>query len=124
MRIDVSIGEVVDKATILLIKTKKITESTSRNNCLTELDHCIKELNKINITVEHKLFKELLEINIILWEIEDNIRQKEKEKDFGKDFVSIARSVYVINDKRAKLKRDINLQFSSDIIEEKFYSKY
>ena len=80
------------------------------------------EKNKIEITDD--LFIQLKEINLTLWNIEDQIRIKEKNKEFDNTFIELARSVYFKNDKRAEIKKSINLLSNSEITEEKFYSKY
>ena len=80
------------------------------------------EKNKIEINDD--LFTQLKEINLTLWDIEDQIRIKEKNKEFDNTFIELARSVYFKNDKRAEIKKSINRLSNSEITEEKFYSKY
>jgi hypothetical protein len=70
------------------------------------------------------LYKALYEVNCELWDIEDHIRDLERKKDFGKDFISTARAVYIRNDRRSQLKREINIKTASGLIEEKSYEKY
>ena len=124
-KVSVSVGEVFDKITILQIKKDKIKD---RN----KLININKELNEIETVVEeHKNDKEILSfiktlknINLKLWEIEDKIRAKESLKEFDEDFIQLARSVYIVNDKRAEIKKEINLKTNSNLIEEKSYKKY
>ena len=124
-KVSVSVGEVFDKITILQIKKDKIKD---RN----KLININKELNEIETVVEeHKNDKEILSfiktlknINLKLWEIEDKIRAKESLKEFDEDFIKLARSVYIVNDKRAEIKKEINLKTNSNLIEEKSYKKY
>tara|TARA_E500000178_G_C16836570_1_gene668568 strand:- start:487 stop:891 length:405 start_codon:yes stop_codon:yes gene_type:complete len=124
-KVSVSVGEVFDKITILQIKKDKIKD---RN----KLININKELNEIETVVEeHKndlkilpLIKTLKNTNLKLWEIEDKIRVKESLKEFDEDFIQLARSVYIVNDKRAEIKKDINLKTNSNLIEEKSYKQY
>lgn len=126
----VSVGEIFDKLSILQIKEQKISDPIKLNNVKTE----IKELNKsiINLDVYEKssyellnaLKTELYETNFKLWEIEDALRELESQKNFEQEFISLARQVYMTNDKRAEIKKEINRMTGSDIIEEKHYSEY
>ena len=121
MIINVSIGEVVDKITILEIKLENIKDEEKRKNVLTEYN----TLNPLICELSIDKFKEdLRHINSKLWVIEDKIREKEKNKEFDDEFVILARAVYYTNDIRAKIKRDINVKFESDLIEEKSYESY
>ena len=121
MIINVSIGEVVDKITILEIKLENIKDEEKRKNVLTEYN----TLNPLICELSIDKFKEdLRHINSKLWVIEDKIREKEKNKEFDDEFVTLARAVYYTNDIRAKIKRDINVKFESDLIEEKSYESY
>jgi hypothetical protein len=118
----ISIGELYDKVSILEIKLKKIKD-------LAKLEHIKSELVSLNQHInkeifEEALFSELKQVNLKLWEIEDEIRIYEKNKNFGKKFVELARSVYVTNDQRFELKNRINSKFNSFIVEEKSYEKY
>lgn len=125
IQVPVSLGELVDKITILELKLEYIQDEEKISNVqkeyrlLTEVLENSMEPSKI----EH-LKVELKEVNRKLWLIEDNIRDCERSKDFGEDFIGLARSVYFTNDKRAVIKKDINLSFGSDIIEEKSYQHY
>ena len=124
MKIDASIGEVVDKLTILDIKLEKMTDQQKLKNIRKEHELLEKELSKIKITSNSAEFKNLREVNERLWEIEDKIRIKEAKKEFDEGFVKLARSVYFENDKRAEIKREINLKYGSELVEEKEYVRY
>lgn len=116
--IPVSVGELLDKISILEIKSM----FTSNEYVLKELE----ELNQIKNTITqftHEYMNELREVNKKLWNIEDKLRELERKKDFGEKFVELARSVYIINDKRAEIKRKINEELRSEYCEVKFYNK-
>jgi len=117
----VSIGELVDKITILEIK-KDFLKGSKTKNVKYELNNLREILNKCNFTVEEEFFKKLKCVNQKLWEIEDLIRIKELEKTFDNDFIDLARSVYKENDLRFLIKQEINTKYGSRIIEEKGYS--
>ena len=126
VNIPVSLGELLDKISILEIKNKKITNESKLLNIKKELSglkNVLKELD-INMSEANDLFEDLYKINLSLWEIEDSIRLLEKNEDFGKDFVKLARSVYITNDKRFEVKNKINQLFKSQYIEEKSYEDY
>ena len=126
IKVALSVGELIDKITILQLKMKFIKNKEQLNNVNKELE-TLKPLLKVNNleTPEiKKHFSELYEINLELWKIEDKIREKEKQSDFGNEFVSLARSVYFTNDKRAEIKKKINFISGSELIEEKSYAKY
>jgi len=123
MQIEVSNGEIVDKLTIIEIKLKHISDETKRKNLQTEYDVLNAAVSKI-IEKNHSLYLELLAINQELWDIEDTIRDLEREKDFGDEFIQTARAVYFTNDKRSEVKRKINDLTGSTLIEEKSYQKY
>lgn len=124
MKIDVSIGELIDKASILDIKIEKIKDKDKLKNIRYEYDLLLEALRKINLDAQSPEFLELKKINLRLWNIEDKIRLKEFRNEFDEEFIQLARSVYRENDKRAEIKRAINLKFNSAIIEEKEYQKY
>ena len=119
----VSIGELFDKISILEIKESKIKGDKLKNvkNEICELKNIVK---KNNLTLNKDLLEKLKEINSKLWDIEDRLRVKERENKFDKEFIDLARSVYINNDKRASIKMEINLLFNSEIIEEKSYEDY
>ena len=124
--IPVSLGELVDKITILEIKANKISDSKKLKNINNELEALLLVLVKIN--KDEKIFKdlysELKKVNQELWEIEDKIRNLEKNKVFNGEFIEVARSVYIKNDKRFDLKNKINDLFDSEYKEEKSYEDY
>ena len=119
----ISIGELVAKITILEIKKNKL-QNSKLENVLKELSYLRRLMEKNKIEINDYLFTQLKEINLTLWDIEDQIRIKEKNKEFDSTFIELARSVYFKNDKRAKIKKTINQLSNSEITEEKFYSKY
>ena len=124
MKIEVSIGEVIDKLTILSIKLKKIKGHHKLKNIRKEYNLLKKELKTTGIGIPPDEFKQLEKINLMLWEIEDDIRLKEAKKEFDRDFIELARGVYFNNDKRSAVKRKINLKYGSEVIEEKEYTDY
>ena len=125
MKVEVSIGEVIDKISILEIKSKKITEPNKLKNVVKEFDILLSNASKVikweTIT---DLYEKLIEINTKLWNIEDDIRKKEKEKKFDSEFIELARSVYYTNDERFRVKSEINKKFNSELVEEKSYKEY
>jgi len=123
MKIEVSNGEIIDKLTIIQIKLERIKDKVKLVNLQKEYDELSKDSSSI-IDSSDPLYKSLYEVNCELWDIEDHIRDLERNKDFGSDFISTARAVYIKNDKRSELKRDINIKTSSGLIEEKSYEKY
>lgn len=123
MKIEVSNGEIIDKLTILRIKSERIKDEDKLINVIKEYD-VLKDQASDILSQDDPLYKALYDINNELWDIEDNIRELERKKDFGNEFIETARSVYFKNDKRAEIKRDINIKTSSGFIEEKSYGKY
>ena len=119
-------GELIDKITILEIKFEKILDVSKRMNVGRELEALSISLEQnIIISTELAALKlNLKKVNEVLWDIEDDIRSCERKSDFGPIFVKLARSVYFQNDRRAALKKEINVRLGSDIIEEKSYAKY
>jgi hypothetical protein len=125
MILSVSIGEAIDKYTILQIKSERIKD-----------DLKLKNINKERLIIEdelcahdyflkfHNEINELKEINEQLWDIEDKIRIKESKKEFDEEFINLARSVYITNDKRFEIKNKINQISNSNFKEEKSYEKY
>lgn len=124
MKVEVSNGELADKVSILGIKLRKIQSKEKLANIQKEYDILIKDLHKIDINEKDQDYQELLDINLQLWEIEDQIRIKEARKEFDDAFIQLARSVYHKNDQRASVKRRINLKTNSLLIEEKEYVNY
>ena len=125
MKIEVSHGEIVDKLTILQIKKKNILEPEKLVNINKEYDYLTSIVeNDLGISLSSPEYLELLSINQELWIIEDDIRDKERERQFDSEFVELARLVYITNDERAKIKKEINLQQGSKFTEEKSYQEY
>jgi len=121
--IPVSIGELYDKVSILEIKKQKL-EGKSLLNVEKELELLFGILQNLDIRINNDLFDQLRLVNNTLWGIEDQIREREHNNDFGSEFTELARSVYKQNDLRASIKRIINQLTSSDIVEEKSYKSY
>ena len=122
----ISYGEFLDKLTILDIKCERIHDIEKLANVKHERDTLKKiwaesEKSKIDISEEYSALKK---INERLWEIEDDIRDKERKKEFDDGFIKLARAVYVTNDERAWIKKEINQKLGSDLVEEKSYSDY
>ena len=120
--IPVSLGELIDKITILEIKKEHIQENKKLKNINKELGSLKKILLDANLHIDSKLINQLKKVNNILWNIEDEIRIKENDKEFDNEFIKLARSVYKENDKRALIKEEINYTYNSELIEEKYYS--
>jgi hypothetical protein len=126
IQVPISPGELLDKITILQIKAERIQNETKVANVKVELDLLL-NVWKQSIASDTKieaLTKELKTINEKLWEIEDDIRDEERNKQFGERFIELARSVYVTNDDRANAKKKVNLHLNSSIVEEKSYHNY
>ena len=119
----ISIGELIDKITILEIKKNKL-QNSKLENVLKELSFLRKLMAKHQIEITDNLFTQLKEINLKLWNIEEQIRIKEKNKEFDNIFIELARSVYFTNDKRSEIKKRINRLSNSEITEEKSYAEY
>lgn len=124
MKIDISTGELVDKVTILAIKLEKFKDEVKKGNVKKEYDILTVPMNSAGITVDSKEFKDLKGVNLKLWHIEDDIRIKEQKKEFDAEFIELARAVYFTNDVRAEIKKDINLRYNSELVEEKEYVDY
>lgn len=123
---EISVGELLDKISILKIKSSKIKDEE-------KLKNINKELQALNLIVDQSLksykalgkrSNELMDVNLKLWSIEDDIREKEREKCFDDSFIELARSVYITNDKRFEIKNKINKESGSSFSEEKSYEKY
>lgn len=123
VHIPVSIGELWDKYTILLIKQNKVTDKIKLNHVNNELKYLNTFMEKYDYK-DNKLFIQLKSINEKLWDIEDSIRLKEKKKIFDDEFIELARAVYYTNDERGDIKKEINVLFNSVIHEVKNYEKY
>ena len=126
MQVEISIGELFDKLTILEIKIDKINDPAKLENVTKEWNALNeKSMDILSIFADSILFKkidQLKNVNEELWWVEDSIRENEKKQIFDKEFVELARAVYKLNDKRSEIKRQINLLTKSNIIEEKSYS--
>ncbi len=124
--VEVAPGELIDKITILQIKTERIDDADKVKNVRIELE--VLETARDNVIPSSeeldRLTAELKTVNEALWEIEDDIRDCERDKDFGPKFIELARSVYRTNDRRAAAKREINELLGSKIVEEKSYADY
>lgn len=126
IKVDLSVGEFLDKVTILEIKKERIKDPA-------KLDNVNKELNLLQEIWRNSEFADadiademtrLKKINEKLWEIEDDIRDKERARSFDDKFIELARAVYYSNDERAAIKKELNLKLGSDLVEEKSYSDY
>jgi len=123
MKIEVSIGEIVDKLSILQIKLENITDDEKLVNIKKEFNYLYNIVFK-DLKIQLDDYQRLLDINKQLWDIEDNIRDEERAKRFEYRFIELARAVYVTNDERSRIKKDINLKYGSEFVEEKSYQKY
>ena len=123
INVPISVGELIDKITILEIKKDKL-KNIKLKNILKELSFLRAVLEKNNILIPDEIYFQLKSINLKLWDIEDKIRIKEKNKEFDNEFIELARSVYLNNDRRSETKKELNIMFNSEIIEEKSYEKY
>ena len=124
--IPISPGELLDKITILQIKSERIADAAKVANVKTELGMLEKVWNEAVDDDEQirTLSSELKSINEALWEIEDDIRDEERNRRFDERFIELARAVYVTNDERANAKKEVNLHLNSSIVEEKSYQDY
>ena len=124
--IPVSVGELVDKITILEIKSNLITDTEKLKNIDKELSSLRKVLDSLKLDSDNltNMYADLLDTNMKLWQIEDEIRILEKNNDFGENFISLARDVYITNDIRFDIKNKINDFFGSSYKEEKSYEEY
>ena len=121
----ISLGELVDKISILMIKKKNISDSIKLEHVTKELEFLQKTLKKyISEDEVNDFLQKLVNINSKLWNIEDEIRECERNKLFDQTFIDLARSVYFTNDERAKVKNDINKTFGSELVEVKSYEEY
>ena len=119
----VSLGELIDKITILQIKSQNL-QGLPLQNVKTELAALETTLNNLGLDIEPKLIQNLKDVNQSLWNIEDEIRDQERKKVFDETFIQLARSVYQKNDLRAAIKKEINVTYNSDFVEEKSYQEY
>lgn len=127
VHVPVSVGDLIDKLTILEIKLKRIDDPQKRKHIQDELGLLIMVVQEAKLMDEPTLSRlkdRLSDVNQLLWEIEDRIRSHERRLDFGSEFVELARAVCKTNDLRAELKREINVSVGSSLVEEKSYSGY
>jgi len=126
IKVPVSFGEVLDKITILEIKSERIKDEAKLKNVRLELAELTETWNEAvqDQSAIADLRKQLKAVNEELWEIEDDIRDQEAAQDFGPRFIELARAVYVTNDKRAAIKKEVNLALGSRFVEEKSYQDY
>lgn len=126
IKVPVSFGEVLDKITILEIKSERIADPEKVKNVRLELDELSSTWNEAvqDQAAIADLRKQLKAVNEELWVIEDDIRDQEAAQDFGAKFIELARAVYVTNDKRAAIKKEVNLALGSRFVEEKSYQDY
>lgn len=132
MKIEVSNGELLDKVSILRLKLQHITDDEKRTHALKEHQELVVEMMNLTDSLPDKdtehdylqLFDKLMEVNSVLWSLEDRIREKEKRNNFDQDFIEIARAIYFKNDERADIKRKINELTDSSFVEVKSYSEY
>jgi hypothetical protein len=124
--VEISYGELIDKITILEIKERQVLDPERRRNVMRELT-LLKERRRTSLPGDLRLDElqaQLQDVNQRLWDIEDRLREKERDKTFDPEFIDLARSVYRTNDLRARIKRDINELFASGVVEEKLYKEY
>lgn len=121
---EISLGELVDKISILRIKLQKIVDPTKLVHVKKEELVLSSKLDSLKLSnIDHHL-KEMIDVNLILWKIEDDIRDLERARDFGQDFIELARQVYITNDERFKRKNTINTTYKSGLVEVKSYQSY
>ena len=121
----VSLGELLDKISILIIKEKNIVDDQKQYHIKNELDSLNKTLeNSISRSQVKEYIEKLIEINSELWFNEDDIRDCERKKQFDQKFIDLARAIYIKNDRRSEIKLEINKKFGSELVEVKSYEKY
>jgi len=121
----ISLGELYDKISILEIKLSVLELSNQHEKAENVKNELIQLINiAVNYSIDDELYEKLKSVNKDIWIIEDNIRECERSKDFSDEFIELARSVYITNDKRAAIKKEINEKYGSEIVEEKAYAKY
>ena len=122
--VPVSVGELLDKISILKIKMEMIENPEKLKNIKLEHDLLLDVVESSNFTRWSDFIEELYNVNVVLWKIEDDIRLKEKAEEFDQEFIDLARSVYKTNDKRFEVKNKINRFYGLEIREEKSYESY
>jgi hypothetical protein len=126
MKIDceISLGELIDKISILLIKEKMISDPLKLKHVRSEKNVLENKLNQLKLhNIDYHL-QQLTEVNLALWKIEDDIREKEFKKEFDQKFIELARAVYITNDERFIRKNKINKEYDSNLVEVKSYKEY
>ena len=124
MKIEVSVGEAVDRLSILEIKLERVKDPVKLENIRAEYGLLRDAIEKAGFSCEGRVFLELKAVNQSLWDIEDRIRRKELDGEFDEEFIGLARSVYRENDRRFEIKRRINSEAGSELVEEKEYVDY
>tara|TARA_R110000851_G_scaffold190769_1_gene341463 strand:- start:703 stop:1077 length:375 start_codon:yes stop_codon:yes gene_type:complete len=119
MKIEVSNGEIFDKLSILEVKSQKITDATKLEHVSKEYNYLKEVIDMIDFSLDTETYKKLRDINFRLWDIEDEIRLKEEQADFGDRFVELSRLIYILNDERFRLKKKINIETGSNFHEQK-----
>lgn len=124
--IQASLGEVLDKISILILKQQKLERPDALANVSKELEVLYSALScsQMEEAISHPLYSTLSDVNRQLWDVEDDLREMESSQTFDSNFVELARSVYRLNDHRATIKRELNILFGSTLIEEKSYKRY
>ena len=126
LKVDVSVGELLDKITILEIKSERVHDEEKLKNIRKELD-LLRSIWSASPLSNHDISEQMTRLKAVnerLWDIEDNIRRKEADQAFDDGFVELARSVYKENDQRAAIKRELNVMLGSELVEEKSYTDY
>ncbi|MBC7714658.1 MAG: hypothetical protein H7177_15030 [Rhizobacter sp.] len=121
---EISLGELVDKLSILKIKSQKITDTEKLAHVKKEEISLADTLNSLKLENIQYHLDQMIDVNMKLWKIEDDIRDLEREKNFGEEFVRLARAVYITNDERFKRKNTINTTYKSGLVEVKSYQDY
>lgn len=123
MKIEVSNGEIFDKLSILEVKNEKLTDKLKLEYVIKEYSYLQEIISQINFSLEDEVYRSLRDINFRLWDIEDEIRLKEDEGDFGARFIELSRLIYKLNDERYRLKNKINIYTDSNFKEQKGHKK-
>ena len=116
---EVSNGEIFDKLSILEVKSQKITDNLKLQYVNKEHQYLKQVVSMIDFSLDAEAYKKLRDINFQLWDIEDEIRLKEEQADFGDRFIELSRLIYILNDERFRLKKKINIETGSDFHEQK-----
>ena len=122
--VPISVGELLDKLTILQIKSERISDPAKLVNINKERLALSETCKTLKVDAQHPLVMDLQQINESLWVVEDKLREKEHQKAFDDEFIQLARDVYFTNDRRAAVKKEINILMGSTYVEEKSYAPY